>query len=154
MRHIKLYENWKRNSDDATIKEVADTIDDILLEISDMGFPYVQGAMISREKIMFEITATSDGSTSNEFMVKVTNDIISILERCNEYVDQVGYNMNIHLGLTSGGLRPEYSGHKPFGGKEFNSVSELREYINNRGYNPVVSFIGVTITKNKSNEIS
>ncbi len=149
MKHIKLYENWKRNSEDKDIKEVADTIDDILLDISDMGFPYVQGAMISREKIMFEITGTSDGSTSSELMVKITNDIISVLERCNEYVDQVGYNMNIHLGRSGS----EYSGSKPFGGKEFDNVNKLREYIN-RGYNPVVSFIGVTITKNKSNEIS
>lgn len=149
MKHIKLYENWKRNSDDATIKEVADTIDDILLDISDMGFPYVHDAMIFREKIMFEITATSDGmlapegvSNSDAPTFKITNEILSVLERCNQYADQMGYNINIHLARAIGNF-----------GKEFDSVDKLKGYIS-EGYNTVVNFIGVTIKKNKSNEIS
>lgn len=144
MKYLKLYENWMCKSDDKEIIEVADYINDILLDISDMDFPYVYPTFINAHttppQINFEVSATSDNAITDE-KFELTSEIFSIVERCNEYVESVGYQMSIYVrwGVIPSSTLGEYV--EGYGGG-YVTIETLKEYIGKE-----IHYIGVTITK-------
>lgn len=144
MKHLKLYENWLRKSGDKEIIEVADYIDDILLDITDMEFPYVYPAFINAHttppQIDFEVSATSDNSITDD-KFELTSEIFSIVERCDEYVESVGYQMEIFV--RWGVIENSTLGERVEGrGANYVNIEGLKEYIGKE-----IHYIGVTITK-------
>jgi len=144
MKYLKLYENWLRKSDDKELIEVADYIDDILLDIGDMEFPYVYPSFIhdhtTPPQISFEISATSDNSITED-KYELTNEIYSIIERCDEYVESVGYQMEIYVrwGAIENATLGEYVEGQ---GANYMKINGLKEYIGKE-----IHYVAITITK-------
>lgn len=89
-----------RNSKDKDLVEVADYIDDILIDVDDMDFPYCGKSMIVKDKIMFEISGSKANSSVTNLPAdkfELTNEVVSIIERCNEYLESVEYKMEIYV---------------------------------------------------------
>jgi hypothetical protein len=146
MKHLKLFENWLRRTDDRELIEVADYIDDILLDISDMDFPYYEKTMISKNEIMFEISANSDNSITDD-KFELTEEILTILERCHEYVESVGYQMSIYVRwdvMENATLGEQIEDE----GGGIVSLQELKGYLDiGNQHLSTMHYIGVTVKK-------
>lgn len=144
MKHLKLFENWLRRSDDKELIEVADYIDDITLDIIDMDFPYCYPAMINDRQgsINFEVGATSDNSLTQYDKFELTTEIFSIIERCYQYIESIGYKMEIYArwDIIENATLGEYVEDIDGGGVL--TLDELKGYIGKE-----LHFIGVTIKK-------
>lgn len=105
MKYLKLFESdeWRRKTNDKELYDLSLEIDDILIDISDDGFPYVQPSHIHKEKISIEIVHTPDGTLSYSDGLQITPTVKSTLERLTEYVESKGYKIDIRLYLYPNG---------------------------------------------------
>jgi len=159
MKYLKLFENdeWRRRSDDKELVDLSLEIDDILLEISDDGFPYVQPSFINRDKINVEIVGNTDGKITGYDEFYITQTVQDVLERLVYYIKSKGYEISLGLyyygsmGLFDKGyeidhrddkwviLSEENDKHYPIS-KEIRPINLLEQEVD---------FVGITITKNK-----
>lgn len=120
-------ENWKRNSTIEDLKEIADYIDDILLEIDDMEYPFTEFTFInSNNQIMFEISPNENGTLDGDFIL--TDEIYSIIQRCYNYVKSENREFKIYV---------EYKENQH---NDFIDIDQLSKFVNKE-----VIFIGVII---------
>ncbi len=132
MRYIKLYKFFE--SDDS-IKEVSEVIGDILLDISDNGFPYIDKPIIFNKKIMAEVSGMPNNTIGRTF--EVTNEIIDVIKRCIEYSESQGYLVQLHFN--------RYIDEDLNDNGSFNPNVKSDEIETQQGSN--VYFIGITISK-------
>ena len=105
MKYLKTYkifesdDSWRRKTDDVQFKELSYELDDILLDISDEGFPYVQPSLISGNNLFVEITGTEKGAIlyddSDKFEIDI--NIKNVLERIVSLVESKGYKYNMEI---------------------------------------------------------
>lgn len=130
MKYLKRY-----NESTTSHQEVCDYINDILLDISDLDFPYVQRAFIHREVIMFEI-CSNDKGVIDDTKFEITEEIISVLKRCIEYTESQEFKIKIRLcfGESADTNRAIYNSYM------------LKKHNISNFVGRSVAFIGVTIT--------
>ena len=104
MKHLKTYkvfesDDWRFRTDDNELKGLSYELDDILLDISDEGFPYVQPSLISKGKIYIEITGNKSGGYTfdGEDRFLLTNNIKEVIERVSSLSESKGYKCKIEL---------------------------------------------------------
>lgn len=164
MRYLKLFESdeWRRNTNDKELYDLSLEVDDILLDISDDGFPYVQPSFITKEeRINVEIVSTPDGTLDYSDGFQITPTVKSTLERLTEYVQSKGYKIDIRLYLYPNGDNGSsmvvyimikgnrWISHKEVDVSNYGDLEEVtsndHKEVDPSVYNP--EFIGITITK-------
>lgn len=147
-------DEWRRNTDDTDLKDLSYEVDDILLDISDEGFPYVQPSLINYGRINIEITGTEDGTITENNEFCITEVIQNTLRRLYDHVKSRGYKCYIGLYFySSGGFNKSYEvrleGDKWYITKEIddnlNQVEPNNKQIDLLRIEP--DFIGITIRK-------
>ena len=105
MKHLMTYrifeseddDSWRRRTDDTDLKDLSYEVDDILLDISDDGFPYVQPSLINRDKIQIEIVGNDSGEITNYDEFEITKVVQDTLDRLYTHVTSRGYKCKIGL---------------------------------------------------------
>ncbi len=158
MKYLKLYENgdWRKDSDDKELVNLSLEIDDILLEISDEGFPFVQPAFINRDKINVEVVGNDLNKITGYDEFYITQTVQDVLERLVYYIRSKGYEITLGLyyygsmGLFDKGYDISHKDGKwvilSEQDDKHNTISNEIRPINL--LEQEVDFIGITIYKN------
>jgi hypothetical protein len=119
MKYLKAYESndWMKKTNDPKIQDIAYQLDDILLDIKDEGFPYIQDSFITtvgkidaiqRDAIEIEIGPTDDGKLINDYdgkflTCKITPLVKSSIDRIYQYITDSKYSIEIGLHIQEEG---------------------------------------------------
>lgn len=137
MKHLKTFESYDDNKLKRfiDINDVADYINDILVEIKHMDNLYVLSPLIMVDntgKLESEIKISSTDSVlySNKTF-KLNEDIIEVIKRCSEYLESVGYKLEVDMQLWY-----NYTYNEEWMDNDlkanFTDISGLTRYINKK----------------------